>query len=183
MPPLTHRLATEADLPALRAIMALAIDEGQRAFLSPAEIAASHNFMGLDTQLIADASYFVVERGPRIAGCGGWSRRATLYGGDHSADLREPRLLDPATEAARVRAMYTHPDFLRQGVGRLILRLCELAAWQAGFRRAEMMATMAGEPLYRAGGYEEIERTSATFDGVTVPLVRMGKSLKCLLPT
>jgi GNAT superfamily N-acetyltransferase len=112
-----------------------------------------------------------------LAGCGGWSRRATLYGGDHATSLREPRLLDPATEAARIRAMYTHPDFARRGIGRRVLSVCEDAARTAGFARVEMMATLAGEPLYRACGYAEIERTAADVDGVEVPLVRMGKVL------
>lgn len=175
---LTLRVATRADLAALRDIMTLAIDGGQQAYLSAAEIAASHGFMGLDTQLIDDGTYFAVEAEGRIVGCGGWSRRATLYGGDHSAALRQPRELDPASEAARVRAMYTHPDFARRGVGRLILSVCEAAALHAGFRAAELMATLAGEPLYRACGYSEIERTSAGADGSAVPMVRMGKRLQ-----
>lgn len=175
---LTHRLATEADLPRLREVMRLAIEELQRGFLSPDQIAASKAVMGLDTQLVADRTYFVVEEGKAIAGCGGWSRRATLYGGDHSTHLREPRLLDPATEAARVRAMYTHPDFARRGVGRLILSLCEAAAAAEGFTSVELMGTMAGVPLYRASGYAPLEaETTAQVDGVAVPLVRMGKRL------
>lgn len=152
--------------------MRLAIEELQKAFLSPAEIAASHAVMGVDTQLVEDGTYFIVEEGGRIAGCGGWSRRATLYGGDHSSDLRQPRLLDPATEEARVRAMYTHPDFVRQGVGRLILEAAERAARAEGFRSVRLMATLAGEPLYRACGYEEVERTAGD-----VPLVLMAKAL------
>lgn len=175
---LTHRLATEDDLPELKALMALAIDTLQRGFLTPAEIAASHAVMGLDTQLIADRTYFRVEEGGALAGCGGWSRRATLYGGDHSTHLRQPALLDPAHDAARVRAMYTHPTFARRGVGRLILSLCEAAARAEGFKRVQLMATLSGEPLYRACGYEEIERTlAAPVDGVAVPLVLMGKRL------
>lgn len=171
------RTATHDDLPALRDLMQLAIDRLQTGFLSPAEIAASHAVMGLDTQLIADGDYFLVETDGRLAGCGGWSRRATLFGGDHSLALREPRLLDPATEPARVRAMYTHPDFARRGVGRLILAHAEATARAHGFTSAELMATLAGEPLYRASGYVPIEHTSATRDGVTVPLIRMGKRL------
>jgi GNAT superfamily N-acetyltransferase len=174
----THRRATPADLDALRAVMALAIAELQRDFLTPAQIAASHAVMGLDTQLIADGTYFIVEEDGRIAGCGGWSHRATLYGGDHSKDLRDPAPLDPAVDAARIRAMYTHPGFARRGVGRLVMTLCEDAARTAGFRRAEMMATLSGEPLYRACGYEPIERVGAPGpNGVTVPLIRMGKPL------
>jgi len=175
---LTIRLATAADLPAMTALMDRAIDELQRPFLSPAEIAASHAVMGLDTRLVADGTYYVVEESGALAGCGGWSRRATLYGGDHSTSLRDDRLLDPAHEPARVRAMYTHPDFARRGVGRLILESCEAAAAAQGFARAELMGTMAGEPLYRACGYKAIERIrSADVDGVSVPLVRMGKTL------
>jgi len=175
----THRLATPADLDALRTIMALAIAELQKGFLTPDQIAASNAVMGLDTQLIADATYFVIEdTDGAIAGCGGWSRRATLYGGDHSKDLRDPALLDPAIDAARIRAMYTHPDFARRGVGRLVMALCEDAARAAGFARAEMMATLSGEPLYRACGYTPIEHVAAPGpDGVTVPLIRMGKPL------
>ena len=175
----THRIATAADLDALRDVMARAIAELQKGFLSAAQIAASRAVMGLDTQLIADGTYFVVENGGRIAGCGGWSHRATLYGGDHSKDLRDPAPLDPAVDAARIRAMYTHPDFARCGVGRLVMTLCEDAARAAGFRRAEMMATLSGEPLYRACGYTPIERVEAPGpDGVPVPLIRMGKALR-----
>ena len=175
---LTHRLATEPDLPVLKNLMALAIGELQRGFLDDAQIAASHAVMGLDTQLVADRTYFVIEDDGRLAGCGGWSRRATLYGGDHSTALRDEALLDPIRDAARVRAMYTHPDFARRGVGRLILSLCEAAAAAEGFARVELMATLSGEPLYRACGYREIERTAAApVDGVIVPLIRMGKAL------
>ncbi len=175
---LTHRLATEHDLPALKGLMDLAIGELQRGFLDEAQIRASRAVMGLDTQLVADRTYFLIEADGQLAGCGGWSRRATLYGGDHSTALRDEALLDPACDAARVRAMYTHPVFARRGVGRLILGLCESAAAAQGFGRVELMATLSGEPLYRACGYQEIERTAAAaLDGVSVPLVRMGKGL------
>ena len=175
--PLHCRIAGDEDLPVMREIMRLAIDELQSDFLSPEEIEASHAVMGLDTQLVRDGTYFVIESDGAIAGCGGWSRRATLYGGDHSLELREPRLLDPAHEAARVRAMYTHPAFTRRGVGRRILDESENAAAAEGFRRVELMATMAGVPLYRACGYCEIERTFANVVGVKVPLILMGKDL------
>jgi GNAT superfamily N-acetyltransferase len=132
--------------------------------------------MGLDSQLIQDRTYFVVETGGRLAGCGGWSRRVTLYGGDHSPG-RDAAPLDPASDAARVRAMFTHPDFARRGVGRLILGLCEAAAREAGFTRVELVATLAGEPLYAACGYREIERIADKRTQPPVPLVRMGKAL------
>jgi GNAT superfamily N-acetyltransferase len=133
--------------------------------------------MGLDRQLIDDGTYFVVWEGDQIAGCGGWSRRATLFGGDHT-EGRDARLLDPAREPARVRAMYTAPAFARRGVGRLVLSLCEQAAAREGFRRTELAATMGGVPLYRACGYVELEpMKTATPSGVLVPMIRMGKDL------
>ncbi len=173
----THRLATLDDLGALKRLIKRAIDQLQREFLSLEQVTASHEIMGLDTQLIADRTYFIIESDGRLAGCGGWSRRATLYGGDHSADLREPRLLDPATEPARVRAMYTDPDFARRGVGRTILDLCEQAATAEGYGSVELMATLSGEPLYRTAGYRLIEEKLDSIDGVRVPLRLMGKKL------
>ncbi|NQE62616.1 GNAT family N-acetyltransferase [Caulobacter sp. RHG1] len=176
-PDLRLRLARAEDMPALSALMDRAIGELLSAFLPPDGVAASFEVMGLDTQLIADGTYFVVEDGEAIAGCGGWSRRATLFGGDHSAG-RDAALLDPATDAARVRAMYTHPDHTRKGVGRLVLDACEAAARAEGFSRAEMAATLGGEPLYRACGYAVIEPFEAeTSTGYRVPLLRMGKAL------
>jgi GNAT superfamily N-acetyltransferase len=173
---LTHRLATPADIPALTALMDAAIGELQRGFLDESQIAASRKLMGLDTQLVADGTYFVIQSGDRIAGCGGWSRRTTLYGGDHSPG-RDAALLDPATDAARVRAMYTHPAFARRGVGRLILSLCETAARAGGFRRVELAGTLSGRPLYEACGYRVIEAFEDARGGVAVPLFRMGKAI------
>jgi GNAT superfamily N-acetyltransferase len=174
---LTHRLAGRDDIAVLRQLMEAAISELQKGFLDESQIASSRTIMGLDTQLIEDGTYFVVESQGRVAGCGGWSRRATLYGGDQSPD-RSAVLLDPAKDAARVRAMYTHPDHARRGVARLILGLCEAAAKAEGFRSVELMGTMAGEPLYRACGYEAIERVADNRGGAAVPLVKMRKSLR-----
>jgi GNAT superfamily N-acetyltransferase len=173
---LSVRIAAPADIPALEAVMAAAIGELQATFLTPAQVESSRAIMGLDRQLISDGTYFVVEAESRIAGCGGWSRRATLYGGDHTPD-RDPALLDPATEPARVRAMYTHPDFVRRGVGRRILAACEAAARAEGFRRVELMATMAGRALYSQCGYADLEAVEDARGGVPVPLMRMGKDL------
>ncbi|MEK7343325.1 MAG: GNAT family N-acetyltransferase [Pseudomonadota bacterium] len=170
--PLTHRLALPADEPALRAVMTLAIDRLQSAFLTPDQVRASHGFMGLDSRLIADGTYFVVERDGVIAGCGGWSRRATPYGHDASAG-RDDRLLDPAREAAKVRAMYTHPDHVRQGVGMLILSLCEAAARAEGFAALELSGTMAGVPLYRRFGFADVR----AFEDKGVPLILMRKAI------
>lgn len=172
----THRLARMEDLDRLRDLMAASIDELQKPFLTEEQIASSWTIMGLDTQLIEDGTYFVVESGGHIAGCGGWSRRTTLYGGDRSPG-RDAGSLDPEKDAARIRAMYTHPDFKRRGIGRLIIALCEEAARREGFSRAELMSTLAGEPLYRAAGYEVVERLADDRGGVSVPLVRMAKAL------
>jgi GNAT superfamily N-acetyltransferase len=173
---MTHRLARREDLAAIEALMDAAIAELQKPFLDDGQIASSRAIMGLDTQLIDDGTYFVVESGGELAGCGGWSGRATLYGGDRTPGRNAARL-DPATDAARVRAMYTHPRHIRKGVGRLILSLCEEAAAAAGFATVELMSTLAGEPLYRACGYVEVERLSDDRGGMPVPLVRMRKRL------
>jgi GNAT superfamily N-acetyltransferase len=174
----THRLAQIDDLPALRALMTRSIERLQNGFLTPEQVKASHQVMGLDTQLVKDQTYFMIESDGRLVGCGGWSWRATLFGGDDSIVAREPLPLDPATDAAKIRAMYVDPDFARRGIGSLIMTLCEGAARDAGFGKAEMMATMAGVPLYRAHGYTDIEPVEAkTREGVMVPLIRMGKSL------
>ena len=173
--------AFRKDMPKLHALMHKSIESLQAPFLSKAQIRASFEVMGLDTRLIDDRTYFTVfasnGRGEALAGCGGWSMRATLYGGDHSKG-HSARRLDPTREPARIRAMYTHPDFTRLGVGRLILETCEVAARDAGFKRTEMMATLAGVPLYAACGYVQIEEIfDTTSDGTKVPLIRMGKNL------
>jgi GNAT superfamily N-acetyltransferase len=155
-----------------------AIEALQSGFLDPAQVAASHKVMGLDSQLVKDGTYFVVENAGRIAGCGGWSFRTTLYGGDASIVGREPARLNLVRDAAKVRAMYTDPDFVRRGVGRMILGLCEEAARAKGFARVELMATAAGVPLYRAAGYAPLaEPEEADVGGIRVPLLRMGKLL------
>ena len=176
MAALASRLAGLDDIPALQAVMAAAIGELQKGFLTPEQIESSRMIMGLDSQLVADGTYFIIECDGQIAGCGGWSRRATLYGGDHTPG-REPALLDPATDAARVRAMYTHPGFARRGVGRLILELCEAAARAEGFKRLELMGTMSGKPLYESYGFAPIEDIVDDRGGAPVPLTRMGKAI------
>jgi GNAT superfamily N-acetyltransferase len=173
----TTRLATPADLPALRSLMTLAIRELVGAYLDPAGVEASFEVMGVDTQLVDDGTYFVVEESDAIVGCGGWSRRATLFGGDHTSG-RNARLLDPTVEPARVRAMYTHPRAARRGIGRLVLSLCEAAIAREGFMSMELAATVAGEPLYLAYGFVVVERFDAqTSKGVTVPLARMRRAV------
>jgi GNAT superfamily N-acetyltransferase len=156
--------------------MDAAIAELQRAYLDDAQIASSRAIMGIDTQLIDDGTYFVVECGGALAGCGGWSRRATLYGGNQTPG-RDSALLDPSVDPARVRAMYTAPAFARRGVGRLILSLCEAAAASEGFTRLELVSTLSGEPLYTAYGFRQLERLEDATGGASVPIVRMEKAV------
>ena len=171
------RWAKAADIPAIHAVMMAAIDQLQADFLSDEQIKASHQIMGLDTQLIDDGTYLLVECEGILAGCGGWSKRATLYGGDHSLDLRDPELLDPSCDPAKIRAMYTHPDWVRRGVGRIVLQECEKAAARNGFTQVELMATMSGKPLYQACGYRIVEEVEADASGTAIPLARMAKPL------
>jgi len=173
---LTHRLARRDDLEQLKALMDAAISELQKPFLDENQIASSRAIMGLDTQLIDDGTYFIVEADGQLAGCGGWSRRATLYGGDQTPG-RSAALLDPAKDAARIRAMYTHPDHVRKGVGWLIISLCEDAARSEGFKSMELVATLSGEPLYRACGFVPYENLVDDRGGAGVPLLRMRKTL------
>jgi GNAT superfamily N-acetyltransferase len=175
--PFAIRLAKPADIARLKPLMHAAIGELLKPFLSPEMVEASREIMGLDSQLIADGTYFVAESDGETVGCGGWSRRATLFGGDHSAG-RDAALLDPRTEPARVRAMYTRPGWERRGIGRLVLRTCEAAAAAEGFSTCELAATMGGAPLYRACGYAPVEAFEAdTSGGLRIPLLRMRKAL------
>ena len=173
---LTHRLARRDDLEALKALMDAAISENQRSFLDESQIVSSRAIMGLDTQLIDDETYFIVEADGQLAGCGGWSRRATMYGGDQTPG-RSAALLDPEKDAARIRAMYTHPNHTRKGIGRLIISLCEDAAKAEGFTKLELVATLSGEPLYRACGFTPYENIVDNRGGAGVPPLRTRKSL------
>lgn len=173
---LSLRIATLTDINAIKSLMHLAITELQKDYLSEVQIEASFVAMGLDTQLIEDGTYFCVWERDNLVGCGGWSRRATLYGGNHSAG-RDAKLLNPATDRARIRAMYTHPGHTRRGIGTLILQAGEAAAKTEGFKALEMAATMAGVPLYKACGYH-IEKEWEDRNGVVpVPLCTMVKTL------
>lgn len=173
----SHRRATRDDIPAIRSIMAAAIDQLQRPFLSDDAINASRAVMGLDTTLIDDGTYYVIEIDGQIAGCGGWSRRATLFGGNHTQG-RDDATLDPTRDPARFRAMYTHPDFIRRGIGREILAISEDAAKAEGFTRGTLASTLAGAPLYHACGWQDAEAFEVgDADGHRVPLIRMTKDI------
>jgi N-acetylglutamate synthase-like GNAT family acetyltransferase len=176
--PFELRLAGEADIPVLEALIPVSVRALQSAHYSTAQMdAAIGTIFGVDRQLIVDGSYLVAERDGRIVGCGGWSRRASLYGaGDagHSAAM-----LDPAKDAARIRAFFIAPDCTRQGIGRAILEACEEAIAAAGFRRIELVATLAGEPLYASLAYLPIERYELPLpNGLPLPAVRMAKTIR-----
>jgi len=181
----TIRIAQEADVPALRNLIDASVRGLQAGDYSPEQIdAALRKVFGVDSQLIADGTYFAAEtsRGG-IAGCGGWSKRKTLFGGDEWV-AREDSLLDPRKDAAKIRAFFVHPDWARRGIGTLILSACEKAAVEAGFTRFEMGATLTGVPLYRARGYTALEELEVPLgDGLTLPIVRMEKRLLGLRQT
>ena len=174
------RPATTEDIPALEELIRASVSALSADHYTPEQIksALSHVF-GVDTQLITDGTYFVAEIDGQIAGSGGWSKRSTLFGGDQSKPEGPDSLLDPNTEAARIRAFYVNPSWSRRGVGSKILTACEDAARAAGFRRIELAATLPGEPLYAARGYEKVEAMKLeTPDGESLPAFRMTKSLK-----
>lgn len=173
----TPRLACENDIPALEELIPLSVRILQAPYYSSAQMeAALGPVFGVDRQLIRDGTYFVVEHDGQIVGCGGWSKRKTLYGGDHERSVDNEEL-DPNHDAARIRAFFVRPGWTRRGIGRTILLTCERAAIAAGFRRAELVATLAGEPLYASFDYAVTERYEAPMvDGLSLPVVRMSKT-------
>lgn len=178
--PITIRLATPTDIPALEPLIEASVRGLQTRDYTAVEIeGALASVFGVDTQLIADGTYFVAQATEErvIAGCGGWSKRRTLFGADHWTH-REDELLDPATDAAKIRAFFVHPDWARRGVGTAILDACEAAAIAAGFTRLEMGATLTGVPFYAARGYRASDRFNVPLtNGETLPIVRMKKTL------
>jgi N-acetylglutamate synthase-like GNAT family acetyltransferase len=175
------RTATVSDIPALHELIEASVRQLQKDDYTPEQIegAVGHT-LSLDTQLIADATYFIAEATngqPRLAGCGGWSNRKTLCGGDSAAN-REMSVLDPTTDAAKIRGIYVHPAWARRGLGSLILHYCESQAERAGFRHLEMGSTLTGVPLYSLKGYRECETLELPLpNGAALPVVRMVKDL------
>ena len=170
----TVRHATREDIPALNAMIARSAVELSRGFYSPRQIESLvRHVFGVDSRLVEDQTYFVVNAGENIAGCGGWSRRRTLYGGDQRP-VGAPDLLDPAVDAAKIRAFFVAPEYARQGVGRLLVDWCIDAAGAAGFKRVELMATLPGVPLYRACGFTPIRDVVDVLpDGTPIEFVHM----------
>ena len=144
---------------------------------SPEQIESSlRHVYGVDSLLVADGSYYIVETEGEIAGCGGWSRRRTPFGGDQACEMLDQSLRDPATDAAVIRAFFVHPRFARRGIGRLLLETCEAAALREGFTRFELTATLTGRPFYSAHGYRTVERIDHRLpDGITVVFELMRK--------
>jgi GNAT superfamily N-acetyltransferase len=172
------RVAKTEDVAGIRELIDASVRGLQLEDYSPAQIDASlKTVFTVDSQLIADRTYFIATTDDgELAGCGGWSKRKTLYGGDHQVERVEPELLDPAVDAAKVRAIFVHPRFARMGLGSLILRAAEDAAMEAGFRRFEMGSTLTGLALYALKGYREVERVMVPVgDGEEIEVVRMVK--------
>ncbi|MFT4886820.1 MAG: GNAT superfamily N-acetyltransferase [Pseudohongiellaceae bacterium] len=169
-----HRIAGRNDVTAIIKLMQNSIAKNMKAYLSPIEIEAAKETMGVDRTLIEDGTYFLIETRTYekniLVGCGGWGKRKTLYGGDHTKG-RDDRLSDPSNEAARIRAMYTHPNWTRLGIGSLLLELGENAAREAGFKVIELGSTVAGEALYQARGYVETSRESTSADNGSKSLI------------
>lgn len=175
---ITYRVAQLADVPALAALIPVSVRELQRDDYTPEQMdGAIGTVFGVDTQLIKDGTYFVAVADGMIVGGGGWSRRKTLYGGDRAKAGKDP-LRDPAIEPAMIRAFFVHPAFTRRGIGREFIRLSEQAAFAAGFRAIEMIATLTGEPLYAACGYAVVERYEIPLvNGASMPVVRMRRAV------
>lgn len=173
------RRATPGDLPALHTLIEISVRELSRERYTAAQVeSALRHVFGPDTQLIADGTYFVItDPAGELVAAGGWSRRRTLYGGDQMKAAEDP-LLDPVREPARIRAFFVHPSWARRGLARRLYERCAAEAAAAGFRHLELMATLPGEPLYRALGFEALASTEAVLpDGVRLPLVRMRRGL------
>jgi GNAT superfamily N-acetyltransferase len=181
---LTLRPATSDDVPALNALIERSARALSVGFYDERETESAIRFVfGVDTSLIADGTYFAVERGGQLVGCGGWSRRRTLYGGDQRP-VGERALLDPAVESAKIRAFFVAPEAARQGIGRRLLEACVGAAGGAGFQTLELMATLPGVPLYAACGFQEVARiTEQLPDGVAIEFVRMTRPIRDPRPT
>lgn len=178
MPPIL-RPATFEDIPVLQQLIVLSARGLSKGFYTPAETEGAIKYVfGVDTQLITDGTYFVVEENGAIIACGGWSKRNTLFGGDQFKAVAAP-LLNPLKDAARIRAFFVHPDHARKGIGRMIINACEQAALDGGFSSTELGATLPGVPFYAAMGYEELEHIALPFPGGEIMrIIKMGRKIK-----
>lgn len=172
------RTARHGDIGRMEALIRRSGIELSRGFYTPEQAqAVTRHVFGVDTRLVEDETYFLIERAGALLACGGWSKRATLFGADRAKTGADP-LLDPATQPARIRAFFVDPAVPRQGLGRRLMEHCEAEAARAGFGMMELAATMPGVPLYRACGFEVVEDFALALpDGVSVPLSRMRKRI------
>ena len=172
-----YRLADLVDIPHIEELMQCSITKLLGHYVNDDELEASFESMGLDDQLIKDKTYFLIYFEGILVGCGGWSNRKTLFGGNHTPN-RSNDFLNPNEEAAKIRAMYTHPDWSRRGVGTLILEISEKEASISGFKRCELMATLSGIHLYKARGYKiDDEIIYKSKKGNSVKMFKMIKHL------
>jgi N-acetylglutamate synthase-like GNAT family acetyltransferase len=177
--PLVIRVATPADIPALQNLIPESARALSRDYYSDEEIEAAIRYVfGIDSKLIADQTYYVALEDGTIVGCGGWSWRPTLYGGDQRP-IGGGAVLDPSRDAARIRAFFVAGGHERQGIAGRILKACEAAASANGFRRLELMSTLPGVPFYSQRGFKEVERVVDTLpDGTRIEFVRMSRSIR-----
>lgn len=175
---ITTRLATPDDIPELQQLISISVRGLSTAYNTPQQIESAIKYIfGVDTQLVIDGTYYVAEMDSVTVGCGGWSKRNTLYGGDQHKEVEDP-LLDPETDPARIRAFFVHPDYARRGIGTHIIKVCEAAAQHAGFKSLQLGATLPGVPLYKAMGYQALENIQQPMpDGQVLPIVKMYKTL------
>ena len=172
----TIRLAYNTDIPTLQKLIAVSVRGLSNGYYSAKQIESSIKYIfGVDTQLLADETYYVIEAKNIIIACGGWSKRKTLYGGDQHKNTADP-LLDPKTDAARIRAFFVDPAWARQGIGKMLIQHCETEAMNHDFTAMELGATLPGEPLYKAMGYKSISNIMVDMpDGEKLEVIKMRK--------
>ena len=178
MSEITTRLALPGDVPILQQLIAHSVRGLSKGYYNDEQIESAIKYIfGIDSQLLLDETYYVAEADNQIIACGRWSKRNTLFGGDQHKEFADP-LLDPAVDAARIRAFFVSPDWARRGIGKMMINLCETEAGNYGFTTMELGATLPGEPLYAAMGYKMLIDIQVTMpDGVVLEIVKMQKQI------
>ncbi len=175
---ITLNVALQEDIPALQTLIRLSVRELSKGYYTSEQAESGLKYVfGVDTQLVKDGTYYIALIDNQLAGCGGWSKRNTLYGGDQHKEKEDP-LLDPGKDAAKIRAFFVHPNYARRGIGKILISFCEAEAVKAGFSSFELGATLPGVPLYQAMGYEAVENADARLpDGKVLEIIRMKKDI------